>query len=225
MDNAAVHLCDKTVSPSIIEHTALRDNLTEQDILAHLNEAIDLNVGAVCIPVQWVPFAKKKLSSTNILVVTVADFPKGTASPNVKAEEAVVAKNLGADEIDLVMDYEALIAKDYGKVLQGLLEVVKNAAPVPVKVIVETSALSREQLSIACALVALSGARFIKTSTGFHKAGAQAIDIALMRQLLPSNVLIKASGGISTPESALAMVKNGADRIGASKSRNILVGH
>lgn len=224
MDNAAVHLCDTILSPSIIEHTILKDNLTEQDILSHLHEALELNVGAVCLPAQWVPLAKQKLKQTAMLVVTVADFPKGEASPTQKAEESVVAKNLGADEIDLVMDYQALIAKDYRKVLEGLTLVVTNVAPVPVKVIVETSALSFEQLSIACALVALSGARFIKTSTGFHKAGAKAEDIALMRRLLPSNVLIKASGGISTKESALAMVQNGANRIGASKSRNILVG-
>lgn len=208
----------------MIEHTILGDNLDEARIISHLDEAIDLDVFGVCLPLSWVPLAKKRLQGTNKKVVTVIDFPLGQKTSREKADEAEAAKLLGADEIDMVMDYAALCQKNYQKALFDLKAVVDRVAPLPIKVIVETSALTREQLAIACALVAISGAQFIKTSTGFHKAGAKASDVALMRALLPDRVLIKASGGIKDLKSARDMVEAGAVRIGASKSRDILQG-
>jgi deoxyribose-phosphate aldolase len=171
-----------------------------------------------------VPLAKKILADTSIKIVTVIDFPLGEKSATEKAAEAQIAVSFGADEIDMVIDYQALINKNYQKALDDLVAVVEASAPVPVKVIVETSALNREQLASAITLVALSKAAFIKTSTGFHKSGAKAEDIALMREMLPPQVAIKASGGVKDYQSALAMVRAGATRIGASKSRDILQG-
>lgn len=209
---------------SMIEHTLLAGELDEARVVSHVEEAIALDVFGVCIPLAWVPLAKKYLANTDKKVVTVIDFPLGQKSAQDKADEAFTAKLLGADEIDMVLDYEALINQNYQKALDDLVAVVSRAAPCPIKVIVETSALNREQLAIACALVSLSGAQFIKTSTGFHKAGAQATDITLMRALLPKRVLIKASGGVKDYETAAAMIEAGASRIGASKSREILQG-
>jgi deoxyribose-phosphate aldolase len=209
---------------SMIEHTILGEGLDEARIAAHLQEAIDLDVFGVCLPLQWVPLAKKRLQGTDKKIITVIDFPLGQKTSTEKAEEAEAAKIMGADEIDMVMDYHALLEKDYQKVLLDLKTVVDQAAPLPVKVIVETSALTKEQLAIACALVALSYAQFIKTSSGFHTSGAHASDIAMMRRLLPDSVLIKASGGIRTYAHALALIKEGAIRIGTSKSRDILQG-
>lgn len=215
---------DNTRLPSMIEHTLLAGEIDEAKVISHVSEAIDLNVFGVCLPLAWVPLAKKHLAHTNIKVVTVIDFPLGQKSAKEKADEALTAKLLGADEIDMVLDYEALKQRNYHKALEDLVAVVERVAPCPVKVIVETSALSREQLAIATALVALSGAQFIKTSTGFHTGGAIASDIALMRALLPERVRIKASGGVKNFEQAMAMVQAGASRIGASKSREILSG-
>jgi deoxyribose-phosphate aldolase len=209
---------------SMIEHTILGADISESDVIAHINEALELDVLGVCLPLAWVPLAKQLLAESNKKVITVIDFPLGQKSSKAKADEADAAKQLGADEIDMVLDYQALINKEYQKALSDLQAVVERIAPLPVKVIVETSALNHEQLAIACALVALSGAAFIKTSTGFHKAGARAEDIALMRALLPARVLIKASGGIKDFVSAQAMIKAGATRIGSSKSKNILQG-
>ncbi len=206
---------------AMIEHTILSKDINEERLLAHLDEAKELSAFGVCIPLAWVPLAKKHLKTTPIKVVTVIDFPLGQKSAHEKAEEAKVAESLGADEIDMVLDYRALIEKDYEKALSDLEAVVK-AVNVPVKVIVETSALDRAQLAAAISLVALSKAAFIKTSTGFHKGGAKVEDIALMRAMLPCSVGIKASGGIKDYESALAMVKAGATRIGTSKSKDIL---
>lgn len=206
---------------AMIEHTILANDISEERMVAHLDEAKELKVFGVCIPVAWVPFAKKYLAATPIKIVTVIDFPLGQKSAEEKAEETKIAASLGADEIDMVLDYEALIAHNYEKALNDIKAVVE-ASPVPIKVIVETSALDRTQLAAAITLVALAKAHFIKTSTGFHKAGAQAEDIALMRAMLPASVGIKASGGVKDFESALAMVQAGATRIGASKSRDIL---
>lgn len=207
----------------MIEHTVLSGELNENRIKEHINEAIELDVFGVCLPLAWVPLAKKLLRDTDKKVVTVIDFPLGQKSSQEKADEAHAAFMLGADEIDMVLDYEAMCQKNYQKALADLKAVVERV-PTPIKVIVETSALNREQLAIACALVALSGAKFIKTSTGFHKGGAKAEDIRLMRSLLPQNVLIKASGGIKDFAAAKEMLDAGANRIGASKSKDILHG-
>lgn len=206
----------------MIEHTLLGDHIDEVWVAKHLEEAVELNVFGVCLPMAWIPLAKIRLVGTGIKLVTVIDFPLGQKSSNDKANEAAAAQLLGADEIDMVLDYQALCQKNYEKALDDLIAVVERTSPLPIKVIVETSALNRDQLAIACALVALSGARFIKTSTGFHKAGAKESDIAFMKTLLPDRVLIKASGGIRDYATAIAMVRAGASRIGCSKSREIL---
>jgi len=205
-----------------IEHTILGPNISYEAIVSHIKEAMDLGVFAVCIPLEWVALTKKLVKDTFIKVVTVIDFPLGQASDEQKILETIAAKAFGADELDMVLDYEALINKDYEKVLAGIKAVVQNASPALVKVIVETSALTKEQLAIACSLVALAKAAFIKTSTGLHKAGAQIEDIILMRKLLPDCIKIKASGGIKDSKFAQELIAAGADRIGSSKSRIIL---
>jgi deoxyribose-phosphate aldolase len=206
-----------------IEHTLLADDIDEKRLLAHCKEALDLQLCGVCVPLAWVPLASKTLEQSDLKIITVIDFPLGKKSTAEKAAEAMHAVSLGADEIDMVLDYHALINKNYAKAFEDLVSVVKAAKNIPVKVIVETSALSREQLVIATTLVALSGAAFIKTSTGFHKSGAQVSDVSLMHDLLPKNIFIKASGGIKSWNQAVALVEAGAQRIGASQSRHILL--
>lgn len=205
-----------------IEHTILGENISYEQLINHLQQAVELNVLAVCIPLEWVAISKKYLSETDIIIVTVIDFPLGQSSCDEKIMQTIAANALGADEIDMVLDYEALINKKYKKVLKGIKAVVKNSEKALVKVIIETSALTKEQIAIACSLVALAKADFIKTSTGFHKSGAQIEDVALMRSLLPKSIKIKASGGIKTYDFAQELIKAGADRIGCSKSRQII---
>lgn len=214
---------NKATLAAMIEHTLLGDNIDEKRLLAHLDEAKELQVYGVCIPLAWVPLAKKYLAKTPLKIITVIDFPLGNSSALEKAREAKLAVSLGADEIDMVLDYQALVQKNYEKALLDIVQVVEEAGTVPVKVIVETSALTREQLVVAITLVALGKAQFIKTSTGFHKAGAQSHDIELMRALIPENIQIKASGGIRNYIQACSMVEAGAARIGASQSRQILL--
>lgn len=216
---------DKAKLACMIEHTLLGDAIDESRLLAHLEEAKKLGVFGICIPLAWVALAKKNLKDAPLKIITVIDFPLGQKSVALKIHEARLAVSLGADEIDMVLNYESLINKNYERALLDLVEVVQEVAPLPVKVIVETSALNREQLAIAIALVAISKAQFIKTSTGMHKGGARIEDIELMRKLLPAHIKIKASGGIKNHEQACALIKAGASRIGASQSRQILLGN
>lgn len=206
-----------------IEHTALGVDLNEKKITEHIKEAIDLKVYGVCLPLAFIGLAKEKIKNHPLKLITVIDFPKGEQSPKIKASEALAAKTFGADEIDMVIDYKAIKDRNYLLALDGIKEVVKQAHPLIVKVIVETSALSKHQIAIACALVSLGNAHFIKTSTGFHELGAQKEDILLMRSLLPDHIQIKASGGIKTKGYAIEMINAGATRIGTSRTKEILL--
>jgi deoxyribose-phosphate aldolase len=207
-----------------LEHTLLGSNLDEKKVVAHILEAQELGVFGICLPLAWVSLAKKTLSSPDIKIITVVDFPLGQQSPAKKAEEAALAQLFGADEIDMVIDYQAIISKNYQCALDGILAVKEQIHDKILKVIVETSALDQEQLICAITIVGLSGAHFIKTSTGFHKSGANIKDIALMHKLLPTNIQIKAAGGIKTRLQAMQMLEAGAARVGSSQSYNILQG-
>jgi len=222
MRSLARNTAQKEHLSSIIEYTYLSPKLSETELLTHFDEAKSLKVFGICIPLAWVPLAKKELEETNIKVVTVVDFPLGIKSPSEKALETKAAFIFGADEIDMVVNYQAIIDKKYDLALAGISAVLKEAKEKIVKVIIETSALSKEQIAIACALVALAHAPFIKTSTGFHKGGANIADIKLIRSLLPEGISIKASGGIRNFDTALAMWQAGAVRIGTSKAKEIL---
>lgn len=211
----------KLIAPRI-EHTLLAPPIDETHIRHLVREALELQVCGVCVPLAFVPLAKKESMGSNLKVVTVIDFPMGTKSTKDKATEAMTAVALGADELDMVLDYQALIDRNYFKASADIAAVIEQAQGRLVKVIVETSALDHDQLVCAITLVASSQAAFIKTSTGMHKGGAKVENILLMRKLLPPHVKIKASGGIKDFALAKALVDAGADRLGCSKSREIL---
>ncbi len=130
----------------------------------------------------------------------------------------------GAGEIDMVINIGALKGKDYATVLEDIEAVVQASAPKPVKVILETGTLTREQKIIASALSKTAGAAFVKTSTGFGPGGATAEDIALMREIVGPEMGVKASGGVRTEDDARTMVAAGATRLGASASVAIVTG-
>jgi deoxyribose-phosphate aldolase len=172
----------------------------------------------------WVPLCKALLAGTDVLVCSVVGFPLGAMAPTAKAYEAREAVRQGAREIDMVLNIGALKSRDYETVFEDICRVVKSSAPAGVKVILETSALNRDEKIVACALSKLAGAAFVKTSTGFGKGGATVEDIELMRQIVGSELGVKASGGVRTAEDALKMAAAGANRIGASASVAIVTG-
>ena len=157
-------------------------------------------------------------------VCAVVGFPLGAMTPNAKAFETAEAIRAGADEIDMVINVGALRSKDYALCLDDIARVVGAAQGRVVKVILETSMLSRDEKVIACALSKAAGASFVKTSTGFGGGGATVEDIALMRSLVGDELGVKASGGVRTAGDADRMVAAGATRVGASSSVAIVSG-
>lgn len=208
----------------LIDHTLLKPEATRDEIVKLCEEAKKYRFASVCVNTHWVPLCKALLAGTDVMVCAVVGFPLGAMTPSAKAYEAREAVRQGAREIDMVINIGALKSRDYETVFEDICRVVKAATPAGVKVILETSALTYEEKVIACSLSKLAGAAFVKTSTGFGKGGATVEDVQLMRQLVGTEVGVKASGGVRTAEDAVKMAQAGANRIGASASVAIVTG-
>lgn len=207
-----------------IDHTQLRANSSAEEIAKLCKEAREYGFYSVCVNSTYVSACADALRGSTTLVCAVVGFPLGAMTPSAKAFEAREAVRQGAGEIDMVLNIGAMKSRDYATVLEDIREVVKASAPSRVKVILETSQLSEEEKAIACALSKVAKAAFVKTSTGFGGGGATVEDIALMKRLVGPDMEVKASGGVRTRQEALAMVKAGATRIGASASIAIVTG-
>lgn len=207
-----------------IDHTLLKPDATLSPIQTLCDEAKEHGFASVCVNTRWVPTAAEQLADSTVMVCTVVGFPLGAMTRLAKAEEARITVAEGADEVDMVLDIGGLLSGDLAAVYDDILGVVAAARPIPVKVILETSLLDDEQKAIACLIAARTGAAYVKTSTGFGGGGANAHDIALMRAMVGDALGVKASGAVRTREDARAMLKAGADRIGASSSVAIVSG-
>lgn len=209
----------------LIDHTLLKPEATAAQIEKLCQEAREYGFGAVCVLPTWVPDAAAWLKGTPVKTGTVVGFPLGGNTTAVKVLETTQAIAQGAQEIDVVLNIGALKSGADQQVREELAQVVKAAgrpeaevpeAKVIVKVILETSLLTREEKIRACLLAQAAGADFVKTSTGFGPSGATASDVRLMRETIGPNMGIKASGGIRTLEQAEALLAAGATRLGTS---------
>jgi len=210
---------------SLIDHTMLKPDATKEEIEQLCREALQFCFASVCVNPNWVPLCASVLSGSGVKVCTVIGFPFGAHLPDVKSYEARRAVEQGADEVDMVINIGALKSKDYALVEQDIRGVVKGVGKdTIVKVILETSLLSRDEKIMGSSLAKAAGADFVKTSTGFAGGGATVDDIRLMRETVGPEIGVKASGGIRTPEDAQRMVAAGATRIGASASVKIVRG-
>lgn len=207
-----------------IDHTLLKADATLAAVEKLCHEAKEHGFASVCVNTRWVPTAAERLAGSTVMVCTVVGFPLGAMTRLAKAEEARITVAEGADEVDMVLDIGGLISGDLAAVYDDILGVVGAARPAPVKVILETSMLTDEQKAIACLIALRSGAAYVKTSTGFGGGGANAHDIALMRAMVGDTLGVKASGAVRSRQDATAMLKAGADRIGASSSVAIVSG-
>ncbi|HSH37117.1 deoxyribose-phosphate aldolase [Schnuerera sp.] len=214
----------KTIA-SMIDHTLLKPEATEEMIKNLCNEAIEYGFAAVCVNPFYVKLAKKILMDSEVKIATVIGFPLGASSKGVKAYEATKAIEDGADEVDMVINIGALKNKDFEFVKKDIKSVVDavNGNGI-VKVIIETCLLTEEEKVKACQLSKEAGAHFVKTSTGFSTGGATIEDVKLMKSIVGEHLQIKASGGVRDYETAIAMIEAGASRIGASASVNIVKG-
>lgn len=201
-----------------IDHTILAANATRAEVERVCAEARDHHFASVCVNSRWVPLVAATLAGSDVMTCSVIGFPLGAMAAEAKAEEARLAIAAGADELDMVLDIGGLRSGDLEAVLDDITGVVTAAQGRPVKVIIETALLDDDQKAVACVLAARAGAAYVKTSTGFSTSGATEDDIRLMRAVVGDDLGVKASGGIRSRETALAMLAAGADRIGASAS-------
>ena len=203
---------------SLIDHTLLKPEATDDDIKKLCQEAATYRFASVCVNPTWVRVAACNLAASGVPVCTVIGFPLGATLPDVKAYEARRAIFDGAREVDMVINVGALKSGDDCLVEHDIRSVVQVAHEYDVtcKVIIETALLTDDEKVRACQAAKNAGADFVKTSTGFSKGGATVADIALMRRAVGSELGVKASGGVKSMADARAMVEAGATRIGAS---------
>ncbi|WP_313017122.1 deoxyribose-phosphate aldolase [Acetoanaerobium noterae] len=202
-----------------IDHTLLKADATENEVIKLCNEAKVYDFFSVCINPGFVELAAKELRESNVAVCTVIGFPLGASTPETKAFETRDAIQKGAAEVDMVINISKLKDKKDEEVLKDIKAVVDAAdKKALVKVIIETCLLTDEEKERACKLAKDAGADFVKTSTGFSTGGATKEDIALMRKTVGTEMGVKASGGVRTYEDAVTMIESGATRIGASAS-------
>nr|WP_025775496.1 deoxyribose-phosphate aldolase [Clostridium botulinum] len=199
-----------------IDHTLLKPQATEKDILKLIEEAKTYDFASVCVNPSWVKLAYENLKDTDVKVCTVVGFPLGATSTASKVYETKVAIEDGADEIDMVISVGQLKSGNDEYVKEEIKKIVEASKNKLVKVIIETCLLTEEEKVKACILSKEAGADYVKTSTGFSTGGAKPEDIKLMRETVGKNMGVKASGGIHTREEMEVMIENGATRIGAS---------
>ncbi|WP_158055706.1 deoxyribose-phosphate aldolase [Halorussus halophilus] len=197
-----------------IDHTVLGPETTFADVQQVLDDADEYGLNA-CIPPCYVAEAAEY--TPDVTLATVIGFPHGQHATAAKREEAAIAYEDGADELDMVINVGRLKAGETEAVRQDIEEVVA-AVPIPVKVIIETALLTDEEKHDACQAAKDADAAFVKTSTGFAESGAKVEDVELMSEYLP----VKASGGVGNYEQARAMFDAGAERIGASSGVEIV---
>ena len=199
---------------SRVDHTLLTPTATWEQVRALCDEGKQFGVASVCIPPRYVKRANDYAGGLKIC--TVIGFPNGYATPEVKVFETEDAIRDGADEIDMVINQGLAKAGDWEGVLTEIKAVKESCKGRILKVIIEACNFTQEEKITLCRVVSMSGAEFIKTSTGFAAGGATGEDVRLFREHISPDMRIKAAGGIRTFEQAQAMLEAGADRIGAS---------
>lgn len=200
----------------MIDHTLLKPATTAQ-IVTLCNEAKQYGFASVCVNPCHVKLAAKQLDGTDVKVCTVIGFPLGENTTRVKVFETKDAIKNGATEIDMVLNQSLAKSNAWKKIEKEVAAVKKACGDVLLKVILETCNLSDKQIVSACKACVAAGAQFVKTSTGFGSGGATVAAVKLMADTVhPAGLKVKASGGIHNYDEAVAMVENGADRIGAS---------
>lgn len=199
-----------------IDHTLLSPIATTEEIKKLCHEAITYQFKSVCINPAYISLAKNILKNSNVLICTVIGFPLGQNTTASKVFETKDAIKMGADEIDMVINIAKFKAKDYDFCLKEINTIKKICGNKILKVIVETCLLTSQEIIKVAKLILKSDADFIKTSTGFNKAGADLKDIIEWKKIIKNKKKIKAAGGIRTYDDLLKFIKAGADRIGTS---------
>lgn len=206
-----------------IDHTLLKADATEEQIKQLCREAREYHFASVCVNSCHTELVTRELLDSGVKTCVVVGFPLGASLSEVKAFEAMKAVEMGAREIDMVMNIGALKEGSFDRVQRDIRTVVETVGEwALVKVILENCLLTEGEKKKACELALEGGAHYVKTSTGFSSGGATVDDVKLMKECVGDKARVKASGGIRTLEQALAMIEAGADRIGASSGVKIV---
>jgi deoxyribose-phosphate aldolase len=206
----------------MVDHTLLSPTATPADVAALAGEAAELGTYSICVSPAMLPLG----FAPQVLVATVCGFPSGKHAASIKAAEAAQAVADGADEVDMVIDL-GLVKSGSLDATRAEIAAVRAAVPAPklLKVIIESAALTDEEIVAACEAAEAAGADFVKTSTGFHPAGGASVHaVELMARTVGGRLGVKASGGIRDWETAAAMVAAGATRLGLSGTAAVLAG-
>jgi deoxyribose-phosphate aldolase len=209
---------------SYIDHTALKADTSLSTVETLCQEAIEHQFASVCVNSHFTSTVVNLLKDSPVKACIVTGFPLGANLPEVKLFETQKVLDLGAQEVDTVMNVAAAIAGQWDIIyneIGPIAESCKKSGAV-LKVILETCLLNRSQIVKACEVIVAAGADFVKTSTGFSHAGASLETVTLMKQTIGNSAMVKASGGIKTNDDALKMIEAGADRIGSSSGVKLL---
>jgi deoxyribose-phosphate aldolase len=208
---------------SYIDHTLLKPEAVKSQFEQLCEEAAKYGFYSVCVNSYWADFCSRRLRGSDVKVCCVVGFPLGAADSRTKGFETRNAIENGASEIDMVINIGALKSGDLTEVEEDIRHVIRACRSTTVtKVILENCLLTDDEKVLACEISKKAGADFVKTSTGFSRAGATVQDIALMRRVIGPAMGIKAAGGVRTFDDAKLMIESGATRIGASASVKIV---
>ncbi len=214
---------NRTDLARLIDHSLLRPDSSEKEILAGADVVRQWGIGFFCVQPSYVSLASGALGDSGARVVSVVGFPHGCDRSPVKAMAAELAVRDGAAEVDMVMNVGRLRSGRTQAVADEIAQVIRAIPGTPVKVILEVCFLTNEEKRVACRLVRDAGAAFVKTSTGFNPGGGATVaDVRLLRASVGPDLGVKAAGGIRTLADAHAMLEAGANRLGTSASPAIL---
>ncbi len=215
---------EREVLARSLESTLLKPETTLEQIQQLCEEAIELNLGGVCVPPYFVKEARRQLGNKGPLVVSVVGFPLGYSGTSGKAEEIKKLVNDGVDEVDVVINITAVKDANWTFLENDLssLAQISHLKNTPIKLIIEMGLMNPDEVRQICTIAEQSKIDFIKTSTGMLAPGPSKEDIAFLRSILDPSTRIKASAGIRTAEKAIALIDAGADRIGTSSAGKIM---
>ena len=205
-----------------IDHTLLKQDATEGMFDQLCEEAKEYDFKAVCVNPSWIEYCKEKLRGSDVKVCTVIGFPLGAMTSEAKAFEARQAVELGADEVDMVLNIGRLKNNEIEYVINDIKKVKEAIGDKVLKVIIETCLLTDEEKLKACDAIIKANADFVKTSTGFSTSGANLEDVKLLKKGAKGILKVKAAGGVRSQEDMITFIENGADRIGTSSGVKLM---
>jgi deoxyribose-phosphate aldolase len=206
----------------LFDHSIVRPNATQEEVIHAAETAARLGTATLTVQPHYIRLAAKILQGTGVLVDTVVGFPHGNETPTMKEFQARTVLELGAQEIDMVMNIPALKNGEQELFLQDIRGVVQAARGYKVKVILENCYLTQEEKQRACQWITQTGAHFVKTSTAYAEGGATLEDVRLMYDAVQGKCLVKAAGGVRTLEQVLEFLKAGARRFGSTRTEQFV---